>query len=213
MSRGDDVRERAPSRPRQQPLPEAGAGRQPLGRGEVGRLGGLATLERHGREHFRAIGKLGFAATVERYGRDFAHDKAAAAREAHPERASHDEQRVMKMLAGLGQGDLLGGEPVDYRREFKVAPSTHVDFAWPERGKALEVYGGVHRVPAFDPDGTRAEREATREGRIREAGWELLTLTDRDLTARGWAATSDRIAAFLGVEPEDWLRSGEGRRA
>ena len=148
---------------------------------------------------------------MERYGREFAHDKAAAARRAHPERASHDEQRVMKMLAGLGQGDLLAGEPVDYVREHGVAPSTHVDFAWPDQRKALEVYGGVHRVLAFDPDGRRAEREAAREERIRSAGWDLLTVTDRDLTARNWAATSDRVAAFLGATPEEWLRSEERR--
>jgi very-short-patch-repair endonuclease len=182
-----------------------------MSRSEAARQGGQATLERHGHEHFREIGKLGFAATVERYGRDFAHERAADARRAHPERASHDEQRVMKMLAGLGQGDLLAGETVDYRREHKVAPSTHVDFAWPESRKALEVYGGIHRVLAFDPDGHRAEREAAREERIRSAGWDLLIVTDRDLTARNWAATSDQVAAFLGVAPEDWLRSEEKR--
>ncbi|MGH2409831.1 MAG: hypothetical protein ACRDGS_05605, partial [Chloroflexota bacterium] len=173
--------------------------------------GGLTTLERHGHEHFREIGKLGFAVTRERYGQEFAHDLAAASRAAHPERASHDEQRMMKMLAGLGQGDLLAGESVYYRREYKVAPSTHVDFAWPAEHKALEVYGGVHRVLAFDPDGHRAEREAVRDARIREAGWDLMTVTDRELTARSWVATSDHLAAFLGIAPEEWLREEERR--
>ena len=101
---------------------------------------------------------------------------------------------------------------MDYRREHKVAAGTYVDFAWPESRKALEVYGGVHRVLAFDPDGQRAEREAAREERIRSAGWDLLIVTDRDLTARSWAATSDQVAAFLGVAPEQWLR-GEEKRA
>ena len=213
MSRGGDARSREPDPPRQHALPGAEDGRRqaPMSRSEAARQGGLATLERHGHEHFREIGKLGFAATVERYGREFAHDKAAATREAHPERASHDEQRVMKMLAGLGQGDLLAGEAVEYVREHKVAPSTHVDFAWPADRKALEVYGGIHRVLAFDPDGLRAEREAVREERIRSAGWDLLIVTDRDLTARNWAATSDQVAAFLGVAPEDWLRCEEKR--
>jgi hypothetical protein len=68
----------------------------------------------------------------------------------------------------------------------------------------------VHRVLAFDLEGLRAEREAAREERIQAAGWELLTVTDRDLVARNWAATSDRVAAFLGVGPEDWLRNEEG---
>jgi len=186
---------------------------EPMSRTDAARLGGQTTLARYGPEHFREIGKLGFAATVERYGREFAHDKAAASREAHPERASHDEQRVMKMLAELGQGDLLAGEQVDYQREFKVAPNTHVDFAWPAEGKALEVYGGIHRVLAFDHDGLRGDREAAREERIRTAGWDLLIVTDRDLTARNWAVTSDRVAAFLGIAPETWLRHDVERRA
>ena len=211
MSRGD-ARDRDAGAMRQQSLdiirPDRPA---PMSRSDAARLGGLTTLERHGHEHFREIGRIGFAVTVERYGRDFAHDKAAASREAHPERASHDEQRAMKMLAGLGQGDLLAGESVEYRREHKVAPSTYVDFAWPDQGKALEVYGGVHRVLAFDPDGLRAQREAIREDRIRSAGWDLLTVTDRDLTARNWARTSDRLADFLGVAPEGWLHSEEKR--
>jgi hypothetical protein len=212
MSRGDDARDRDADTPRQHAL--IPVERQiPMSRREAARLGGLAVLERYGHERFRELGKLGWAATVERYGRDFAHDRAAAERRAHPERASHDEQRVMKLLAELGQGDLLAGEPVEYAREYKVAPSTHVDFAWPSEGRALEIYGGIHRVVAFDPDGQRAAREAAREERIRAAGWELLTLTDRDLTARIWATTSDRVAAFLGVTPEAWLRNEAERRA
>jgi very-short-patch-repair endonuclease len=211
MSRGD-ARDRDAGAMRQQSLDIVHVDRPaPMSRSDAARLGGLTTLERHGHEHFREIGRIGFAVTVERYGRDFAHDKAAASREAHPERASHDEQRTMKMLASLGQGDLLAGESVEYRREHKVAPSTYVDFAWPDQGKALEVYGGVHRVLAFDPDGLRAQREAARETRIRAAGWNLLTVTDRDLTARNWAKTSDRLADFLGVAPENWLHSEEKR--
>lgn len=185
----------------------------PRSRREVARLGGLATLERYGVEHYRDIGRLGFAVTVERYGREHAHEVAAAGRAAHPERASQDEQRLMQMLAQLGQGDLLAGDAVAYRREYKVAPSTHVDFAWPEQRKALEVYGGVHHVLALDPDGTRAEREAAREARIREAGWQLLTVTDRDLTARNWPATSDRLAAYLDIPALDWLRNETERPA
>ena len=207
MSRGDEPRDRGPTDQRRPFLGIVGAARhEPMSRVDAARLGGLTTLQRYGNEHFREIGKLGFAATVERYGSEFAHEKAAASRAAHPERASQDEQRVMHLLAGLGQGNLLGGEPVDYQREYRVAPSTYVDFAWPGERKALEVYGGVHRVLAFDPDGGRAAREAAREERIRSAGWELLN-------ARTWVATSDRLAAFLGVAPEDWLRHERGRRA
>jgi hypothetical protein len=210
MSRGD-ARERDLRPDRQATFPglPRDQERAPLSRGESGRRGGLATLERHGQEHFRELGKLGWATTVERYGKEFAHDRAAATRRAHPERASHDEQRMMKLLAGLGQGDLLAGEPVEYAREYRVAPGIHVDFAWPSERRALEVYGGIHQVLAFDPDGRRAEREAAREERIRAAGWDLLVVRDKDLTARLWAATSDRVAAYLGLPPEAWLRNEE----
>jgi hypothetical protein len=204
MSRGT-ARDHEPARPRQQALLEQERP-APLNRSEVGRRGGLTTLERYGHEHYRAIGRIGFAVTVERYGREFAQERAAASRRAHPERASNDEQRMMKLLAGLGQGDLLAGEPVEYAREYKVASSIHVDFAWPSERKALEVYGGIHQVLALDPDGVRAARESAREARIRAAGWDLLTVTDRELSARNWPATSDRVAAFLGIPPELWLR-------
>lgn len=34
---------------------------------EAGKMGGLATLAKHGKEHFRAIGKLGFNAYVKKH--------------------------------------------------------------------------------------------------------------------------------------------------
>ena len=45
-----------------------------MSKAEAGRLGGLATFERHGVEHMRAIGKKGFAAlaTFARGGRRIA---------------------------------------------------------------------------------------------------------------------------------------------
>lgn len=42
--------------------------RRKLSKAEAGRLGGAATVERHGPEHMRQIGALGGAATVERHG-------------------------------------------------------------------------------------------------------------------------------------------------
>jgi hypothetical protein len=39
-----------------------------LSKAKAGRVGGRATLARHGVEHFRAIGKLGFAALARRLG-------------------------------------------------------------------------------------------------------------------------------------------------
>jgi hypothetical protein len=109
----------------------------PLSRREVARLGGLTTLERHGHEHFREIGRLGYAVTAARYGAEFAQEKAAATRRAYPERASHDEQRMMQLLAALDQGDLLASEPVLYAREHRVAPRIYVDFAWPAQERAI----------------------------------------------------------------------------
>jgi hypothetical protein len=41
--------------------------REKLSKREAGRLGGLATVEKHGREHMRAIGKRGYAAAREKY--------------------------------------------------------------------------------------------------------------------------------------------------
>lgn len=34
---------------------------------EAGKLGGLATLAKHGKEHFRALGRLGFNAYVKKH--------------------------------------------------------------------------------------------------------------------------------------------------
>src|SRR5262249_55520931 len=41
--------------------------RRTVTRRQAGRLGGLQTLSRHGREHMRAIGRAGFNATVARH--------------------------------------------------------------------------------------------------------------------------------------------------
>src|SRR5579884_1478676 len=114
----------------------------------AGRAGWQAMIEVHGREILSRAGRLGWAATVAKYGEEFAWDRAAETRR---ERPTASERAMIALLAELGQRDR-----VDYEREFKVAPRTHVDFAWPDGEKAvIEVYGGVHFGP-FDADGARA---------------------------------------------------------
>ncbi len=141
-------------------------------------------------------GKVGYRVTGEKHGWEFVHDKIADARRDNP---SDAEQRMIGLLAEAGERDARGGGMPGhvYEREYKVAPFTHVDFAWPESGKIIEVYGGVHLIPELDPDGTRAAYDAARIERIEGLAWEVLVVTSDDLTPanRGEAATA--IRAFL----------------
>jgi len=67
---------------------------------------------------------LGWATTTERYGSEFAWDRAEDKRWAHPKKASRDEQRRAKMLAGVRQAECS-----DDTREHSVAPRTPVEYA------------------------------------------------------------------------------------
>jgi len=136
-------------------------------------------------------GKRGWAATVAKYGDEFAHDRAADKRRAKP---SGDERRMMLMLRHL--------DAPEARREYKVAPRTHVDFAWPEpaRRQVIEVYGGVHFGPYFDPCGERAAYDRAREERIKALGWEVLVVTHEDLRRENLDKTVDLVRQFLEVE-------------
>ncbi len=139
-----------------------------------------------------AAGKLGFATTTERHESEFAWDRAADKGRAHLDRISRDEKQVMALLGDLGH---------DYRnhytREHKVAPRTHVDFAWPlPLKRCIEVYGGVHFGPLFDRDGLRAAADARKITRVQDAGWQVLVLTSNDLTRQNWPATPERVAAW-----------------
>ncbi len=134
-------------------------------------------------------GKKGWAATVATYGDEFAHDRAAVTRRAKP---SGDERRMMLMLRHL--------DAPEARREYKVAPRTHVDFAWPERRQVIEVYGGVHFGPYFDPSGERAAYDRAREERITALGWEVLVVTHEDLRRENLDKTVDLVRQFLEME-------------
>jgi len=134
-------------------------------------------------------GKAGWAATVAKYGDEFAHDRAADKRRAKP---SGDERRMLLLLRHL--------DAPEARREHKVAPRTHVDFAWPARGQAIEVYGGVHFGPYFDPSGERAAYDRAREERITGLGWEILVVTHEDLRRENLDKTVGLVRQFLALE-------------
>jgi len=134
-------------------------------------------------------GKRGWAATVAKYGDEFAHDRGADKRRAKP---SGDERRMLLMLRHL--------DAPEARREYKVAPRTHVDFAWPERFRVIEVYGGVHFGPYFDPSGERAAFDRAREDRIKGLGWEVLIVTHEDLRRENLDKTLDVVRQFLEVQ-------------
>jgi very-short-patch-repair endonuclease len=142
-------------------------------------------------ESLVAEGKLGWAATVRRYGADFAFDRAAQTRRGRP---SGPERAMIRLLGEMGHQDQR-----DYAREYKAAARTYADFAWPERVRIVEVYGTVH-FGRFDPDGTRAAYDATREQRLRDLGWSLLVVTGEELRPEQWATTRARVAAFLQLE-------------
>jgi len=134
-------------------------------------------------------GKRGWAATVAKYGDEFVHDRAADKRRATP---SGDERRLLLMLRHL--------DAPEARREYKVAARTHVDFAWPARRQVIEVYGGVHFGPYFDPSGERAAYDRAREERIKGLGWEVLVVTHEDLRRENLDKTVDLVRQFLEVE-------------
>jgi len=134
-------------------------------------------------------GKRGWAATVATHGDEFAHDRAADKRRATP---SGDERRMLLLLRHL--------DAPEARREYKVAPRTHVDVAWPARGQVIEVYGGVHFGPYFDPSGERAAYDRAREERITALGWEVLVVTHEDLRRANLDKTMDLVRQFLELE-------------
>jgi len=136
-------------------------------------------------------GKRGWAATVAKHGDEFAHDRAADKRRAKP---SGDERRMLLLLRHL--------DAPEARREHKVAPRTHVDFAWPapERRQVIEVYGGVHFGPYFDPSGERAAYDRAREERITALGWEVLVVTHEDLRRENLDKTVGLVRQFLALE-------------
>jgi len=138
-------------------------------------------------------GKLGWAATATTYGEDFAFDRAADKRRADLGRMSRDERTLFMLLTQ----ELGERYKIDFDREVRVAPRTHVDFGWPALWRTIEVHGGVHFGPLFNKDGIRARKDAEKKGRIEGAGWEVLIVTTDDLRRDALPATREFARQFL----------------
>jgi len=138
-------------------------------------------------------GKQGWAATVARYGEEFAFDRAADTRRADLGRMSRDERKMFDLLT-----DELGERyTIDFDREVRVAPRTHVDFGWPALRRAIEVHGGVHFGPLFNKDGIRERKDTEKKERIERVGWEVLIVTSDDLRRDALPATREFARQFL----------------
>ncbi len=140
-------------------------------------------------------GKKGWAATVATYGEEFAFDRAADTRRADLGRMSRDERALFALLTD----DLGERYKIDFDREVRVAPRTHVDFGWPNL-RAIEVHGGVHFGPLFNKDGIRECKDAEKKERIERAGWEVLIVTNDDLRRDALPTTREFVRQFLGRE-------------
>jgi len=142
-------------------------------------------------------GKKGWAATVAKHGEEFAFDRAADKRRSDLGRVSRDERTMFELLT-----DELGERyKIDFDREVRVAPRTHVDFGWRDLRRAIEVHGGVHFGPLFNKDGIRERKDAEKKERIEGAGWEVLIVTNDDLRRDALPATREFVRQFL--ERED----------
>ncbi len=182
-------------------------------KGDLDRWAGMSSTDRfqdaayqrwaqsfRSRESLSAAGRAGYNATLSRYGREYLHDRLADSRRAQDPPRSLTERKVMHLLAELGERQdrtEYGESSGTYLREHKLAPSRHADFAWPDRGKAIEAWGGVHTAKYF------VERETVREAnrrqveRAQQAGWEVMILTDEDMQAEKWDETRERVRRFL----------------
>ena len=104
------------------------------------------------------------------------------------------------MLGEIGQREdrsEYGGAEGAYLREHKLAPSRHADFAWPEQRKAIEVWGGVHTRQFFVSQERVREANQRQIDRAKAAGWQLMIVTDEELTRDRWDETRDRVRRFL----------------
>ncbi len=122
-------------------------------------------------------------------------------------RPTAPEQQMMSVFATLGEryGD-------DYLREYKIMDGdwyvTHVDFCVPDRGLAVEVYGGPHYKPALDRTGTRQEDDRQRIREFTAAGWTVLIVEDTALTQARWSDTVEIVRAFLDQDQGPARRTG-----
>ncbi len=107
---------------------------------------------------------------------------------------------MIALLAELGEREDRtehGGREGTFVREHKLAPSRHADFAWPEKRKAIEAWGRVHTAKYIvDRETVRAANERQVE-RAKQAGWDVIVLTDEDLRRENRDETRERVRLFL----------------
>ncbi|MDP9382967.1 MAG: hypothetical protein M3Q29_23090 [Chloroflexota bacterium] len=152
------------------------------------------------RDSLSRAGKEGYKATVAKYGKDFLHDRAAEKRREREEPRSRAERRMVRMLEEIGEREdrsEYGGARGTYLREHKLAPSRHADFAWPDRQKAIDVWGGVHTRQFFVRQERVQQANQRQIDRARAAGWKLMIVTDEQLRRDNWDETRERVRRFL----------------
>jgi len=152
------------------------------------------------RESLSAAGKEGYRATLAKYGKEYLHDRMADKRREREEPRSRVERRMVRMLEEIGEREdrsEYGGARGTYHREHKLAPSRHADFGWPDKQKAIEVWGGVHTRQFFVSQERVREANQRQIERAKAAGWELMIVTDEELTRDRWDETRERVRRFL----------------
>jgi len=123
---------------------------------ELGRRGGLATVERYGKSYMAEIGRMGGLTYVERYG---ARKLVEMTRQHRLDNPSALEQVVLDVLVGMGYV-----EDRDFEREgyfFPRSRNHHYtgDFVFRSRKKAILVDGHTWHTNG-NLQGNRAEKDA-----------------------------------------------------
>ncbi|MDP9351201.1 MAG: hypothetical protein M3P51_06650 [Chloroflexota bacterium] len=210
MDRGDDAREE-----RQEPERGAVTEQRPIHptKEDLDRWAGMPSRDRlrdssyqrwaqsfRSHESLSRAGKEGYRATLAKYGKEYLHDRMADKRREREEPRSRPERRMVRMLEELGQREDRSdydGAAGTYLREHKLAPSRHADFAWPDKHKAIDVWGGVHTSQFFVRQERVQQANQRQIDRARAAGWELMIVTDEELRRDKWDETRERVRRFL----------------
>ncbi len=213
MSRGEDNPRDRPQREQtdREPITE----QRPIWptKGDLDRWAGMPSTERfrdpayqryaqsfRSHESLSRAGKEGYKATLSKYGKEFLHDRAADKRREREEPRSRTERRMVRLLEELGEREdrsQYGGQGGTYLREHKLAPSRHADFAWPDKQKAIDVWGGVHTRHFFVSQERIREANQRQIDRAQAAGWQLMIVTDEDLRRESWDETRERVRGYL----------------
>lgn len=161
-------------------------------------------------ESLAQSGREGFRVTALRHGYDAAMEYSARYWRAHPEKASVPEQKLMGMLSDLDQE-----RGKDYEHIYKTAPGVWSDFAWEDKMKAVEVWGGVHDADfrhRLDPENElqNARRDQQRIELMQARGWEVKVVMARELQAGNIERTREQMDRYLNPEqhPEQMLIPG-----